>query len=104
PAATVVRSRATDKTLVLDLDETLIHARTDVRKMGEGRFDFMDQRPPRRVFVRKRPHLREFLEAASELFEVVLFTAATEEFANAVVEHVDPERKLVDHILSRESC
>ncbi|CAM9704690.1 unnamed protein product [Scytosiphon promiscuus] len=172
PAVTGVRTRATDKTLVLDLDETLIHARSDLREMGERRFDFMvllsDQRQrqrqrqqqpevqqrhskrgllqalgkkrgaaaesavpapaaeglsragagsangeqqqqqqqqrPRRVYVRKRPHLREFLEAASELFEVVLFTAAPEEFAKAVVDQVDPEGRLVDHVLSRESC
>ena len=140
------RPRRTDKTLCLDLDETLIHARGDVREMGENRFDFMlvlpqqlkglagaagrQQRSPaaeeekrrgagvgeegavtgvdgekcRRIFVRKRPHLREFLEAAAEMFEVVLFTAAPAEFARAVVEQIDPERRLVDHILSRENC
>eukprot|EP00903_Cladosiphon_okamuranus_P015393 g14217.t1 len=153
-AASTKRSRQTDKTLCLDLDETLVHARGDAREMGENRFDFMLFLPQhrqqqhhqgqgqktvagagrqqqcsavggekwrgsggkagaekdadgisfRRIFVRKRPHLKEFLEAASQMFEVVLFTAAPEEFAQAVVERIDPERRLVDHVLSRESC
>lgn len=148
------RPRTTDKTLVLDLDETLIHARRDLT--GDMRFDFMVMLPPRRqvqklgglslcsgrgtktvvgsaatdsstakcsgccadgrgrgcrrgggerqIFVRKRPHLRKFLEAVSEQFEVVLFTAARADFANAVLGEIDPARELVDHVLSRESC
>lgn len=146
------RARATDKTLVLDLDETLISARRSGDLAPDGRFDFMVVLPPRqqrakqklaeglalcagrdtgvasaadaparfggrggsaarggcgerrRIYVRKRPHLREFLEAASREFEVVLFTAAREEFANAVLEEIDPGRKMVDHVLARDSC
>ncbi|CAM9315901.1 unnamed protein product [Ectocarpus sp. 12 AP-2014] len=142
PACTTSRARATDKTLVLDLDETLILARGDAREMGEEqRFDFMlsfqhqlpplqegrrrsrglvprmrraaarasgglgnEGQKPRRIYVRKRPHLREFLEAVSEMFEVVLFTAAPEAFATAVLEQIDPEASFVDHVLSRDNC
>ncbi|CAM9567770.1 unnamed protein product [Pylaiella littoralis] len=130
------------KTLVLDLDETLIHARDDPRDMGESRFDFMlvfetqqqqhnnsnnnllgplpgkerrrtrqaaatagvSETSYRRMYVRKRPHLKDFLETVSEMFEVVLFTAAPEEYAKAVLRQIDPEGKLVDHVISRETC
>lgn len=146
------RPRATDKTLVLDLDETLIYARKDLTKgkgAGDGRFDFLVVLPPRaslvggggiggggrmslcsgketsaatdvgatfserrrcsggggrRIFVRKRPNLKEFLQAVAKEFEVVVFTAARAEFANAVLNEIDPRRELIDHVLSRESC
>lgn len=55
----------------------------------------------RRVFVRKRPHLGEFLQAASEMFEIVLMTGVLEEgLVEAVLDQIDPERKLVDYALS----
>lgn len=175
PLPPSTRPRATDKTLVLDLDETLIHARKHI-PLGDGRFDFMVVLPPRmlrgiakysgggensatttagsrdlpplarsrratwtrwkerglgslfgnnnsrrdcrstsglttssgagerRVYVRKRPHLDRFLRAVSEQFEVVVFTAARADFAAKVLEEIDPNREMVDHILSRESC
>jgi len=61
-------------TLVLDMDETLIHFE---EVGGRGRF-----------FV--RPHAEEFLKEMSELFEVVIFTAGVQEYADAVLNILDP--------------
>lgn len=58
----------------------------------------------RRIYVRKRPNLKEFLQAVAKEFEIVVFTAARAEFANAVLDEIDPRREMVDHVLSRESC
>lgn len=59
-------------TLVLDLDETLVHF--DVR---------------RRIF-KVRPLCIRFLEELSLLFEIVIFTAAHESYANFILDKLDP--------------
>jgi len=59
-------------TLVLDLDETLVHF--DVR---------------RRIF-KVRPLCIRFLEELSTLYEIVIFTAAHETYANFILDKLDP--------------
>ncbi|CAM9746281.1 unnamed protein product [Discosporangium mesarthrocarpum] len=106
------RPRSSDKTLVLDMDETLIHANTTrtgdvnfVVKLPLKRRRFPSfPRKAKKLYVRKRPHLNEFLATASKHFEIVLFTAARVEFAMAVLDVIDPERKFVDHCLARDNC
>jgi CTD small phosphatase-like protein 2 len=59
-------------TLVLDLDETLVHF--DVR---------------RRIF-KVRPLCIRFLEELSLIYEIVIFTAAHESYANFILDKLDP--------------
>lgn len=73
-------------TLVLDLDETLVHF--NAQPDGSGEF-----------FI--RPHVNEFLAAVSRCFEVVIFTAATKEYADFIIDHIDPG-KLISHRLYRD--
>lgn len=40
----------------------------------------------------------------NEFFEVVVFTASTKLYADVVLDHIDPERKLIQHRLYRDSC
>lgn len=47
------------------------------------------------VYVRKRPHLDAFLEAVSELFEVVVFTASQQVYAERLLNMIDPQKKFV---------
>lgn len=53
-------------TLVLDLDETLIHFKLDEKDDNKG-------------LLRLRPGLFEFLDSVSKFYELVIFTAATSE-------------------------
>jgi len=73
-------------TMVLDLDETLIH------------FAYS---PSGGSFI-VRPGCIEFLKAVSQFYEIVIFTAATQEYANRVVNLIDPEGILVNHRLYRQ--
>lgn len=62
-------------TLVLDLDETLVHYfQTD----DEGKCLI-------------RPDAEEFLCEMSQFYEIVIFTAAMQDYADWVIDQIDPE-------------
>lgn len=54
--------------------------------------------------VKNRPYLIDFLEKASQLFEVCVFTAAEWSYAEAIVNNFDPTRKYISHLLTWEQC
>ena len=78
--------RAHDKryTLLLDLDETLVHCSTESTKAFDALFSVSFGGLSHRVWARKRPFLEEFLKAVSSAkqFEVVLFTASQKSYAS----------------------
>jgi CTD small phosphatase-like protein 2 len=90
--------------VVLDLDETLIH--TEVAPIDDADFTFTlagcDQ--PQTLHVRIRPHAELFLRTMAELFEVIVFTASERPYAEAVLRQLDPKGDLVEHVLCREDC
>lgn len=64
------------KTLVLDLDETLVHSSLDGFDLPDFSFPVFFNGREHMVAVRQRPHLVTFLEECALLFEVVVFTAS----------------------------
>lgn len=61
-------------TLVLDLDETLVHFQEDGK--NGGRF-------------LTRPYASSFLEVLSQHFELVIFTAAMQDYADFILDKID---------------
>ncbi len=43
----------------------------------------------------------EFLQELSKLYEIVIFTAGMEEYADWVLNQLDEDRKLIEHRLYR---
>ena len=74
-------------TLVLDLDETLVNFK--IKSGREG-------------YVRLRPFLFGFLEEVSQYYELIIFTSATEAYANSVIEAIEQEKKYFDFIFYRQ--
>lgn len=72
-------------TLVLDLDETLVH---------------FEENPDGGEFL-VRPHATEFLQMMSSHFELVIFTAALKEYADWILDRIDPARH-ISHRLYRQ--
>lgn len=82
-------------TLVLDLDETLVHC-------SISPFEGFDE-TRENIYISYRPYLLNFLQKVSTLFEVVVFTASEKEYASMVLNRIDPENKYIHHRLYRDS-
>jgi len=98
------------KTLVLDLDETLVHSVGGMEngEGGEPQHDFIIQIPQNNnsshdVHVMVRPHVEEFLQRMSKRFELVIFTASISKYANPLLNIVD-KMGYVPFRLFREHC
>ncbi|XP_050149868.1 uncharacterized protein LOC126624800 [Malus sylvestris] len=91
-------------TVILDLDETLVHAQADP---PPEKFDFI-VRPKidgieMNFYVLKRPGVDELLEKLGAMYEVVVFTAGLREYASLVLDRLDRKRS-ISHRLYRDSC
>ena len=72
-------------TLVLDLDETLVH--------------YIEEENS--AYVQVRPYADYFLKELSKHFEIVLFTAAEEDYTDIVLKELN-KNKYITHILCRK--
>ena len=92
------------KTLVLDLDETLVHSQfgafnipSDVIINIEIENELHD------IHVLVRPGVKEFLEKMSKKFEIVIFTASISKYAGPLLDILDKD-KFCSFRLFREHC
>ncbi|KAK0394075.1 hypothetical protein QR680_000556 [Steinernema hermaphroditum] len=99
------------KILVLDLDETLIHSKNDgcnPRKEPTGTPDFVFRifckGRVKRVFVHYRPHVEDFLMVVSQWFELVIYTAGSEDYAAPVIDRLDDGRGIFSQRFYRQHC
>eukprot|EP00301_Raphidiophrys_heterophryoidea_P004631 c11999_g1_i4.p1 GENE.c11999_g1_i4~~c11999_g1_i4.p1 ORF type:complete len:278 (-),score=93.81 c11999_g1_i4:213-1046(-) len=91
------------KTLVLDLDETLVHASFEPVDNPDFIIPVRLGRVVHKAYVRKRPGVDEFLTAMAPHYEIVVFTASLRKYADPVVDQLDP-KGVVRYRLFRESC
>lgn len=92
-------------TLVLDLDETLVHSSFD--KCDDDvdfTFSIHSKMQVQTVFVRQRPYLHMFLEAVAGLFDIVIFTAGQSIYAEQLLDILDPNQTLFGQRVYRDSC
>ncbi|OQR72928.1 CTD small phosphatase protein 2-like [Tropilaelaps mercedesae] len=80
-------------TLVLDLDETLIHSMYDPLNPLSMT-----------VTVIPRPHVKPFLNAISHWYEIVVFTASLPFYADGILDDLDPKGEIFHHRLYRQHC
>ena len=107
--------------LVVDLDQTIIHATVDPTVAEWQRdpsnpnydavkdvraFQLVDDGPGARgcwYYIKLRPGLASFLEKISQCYELHIYTMGTRAYAANIAKIIDPERKLFgDRILSRD--
>ena len=97
------------KTLILDLDETLVHSSFKPIIYNNTFY------PPdiflsinfngkiHRVYVLIRPFLSEFLKEMDKIFNIIIFTASVKEYANPLLDILDKE-KIIKKRFFREHC
>ena len=94
------------KTVVFDLDETLIHCVDDLQK--ETPDIVLEVRFPNGEVadagINIRPYAIDCLREVSKCFQVVVFTASHQSYADVVLDYLDPTRELIEYRLYRDSC
>eukprot|EP00924_Labyrinthula_sp_SR-Ha-C_P012107 snap_masked-scaffold_26-processed-gene-4.59-mRNA-1 protein AED:0.16 eAED:0.16 QI:0/-1/0/1/-1/1/1/0/351 len=110
-------------TVVLDVDETLIHS-TLLNYPTRGRFKARQDQfstskngnseacdsfqltlaDGEKVLVTKRPGLDQFLASVGEKYEIMAYTAGLRQYASPLLDWLDPEKKIFRYRFYRDSC
>ena len=75
--------------LVLDLDETLIHFKPQNNGEDGG-------------ILRVRPGINEFLDEIGKLYELIVFTTATQDYADVLIDAIEEDKIYFEHRFYRE--
>ena len=51
-----------------------------------------------------RPHLKSFLQEISKYFDLAIFTAAMKNYADTIIDFIDPRNEFFQFRLYREAC
>ena len=105
------------KTLVIDLDETLIHSMAKGGRMSSGHMVevklshpasynglSLGSQHPILYYVHKRPHCDDFLKKVCKWYNLVVFTASVQEYADPVIDWLEQERKYFSARYYRQHC
>jgi len=93
------------KTLVFDMDETLIHCNESLEMPADVILPILF--PNGEVVeagINVRPYAIEALRELSQYYEIIVFTASHSCYANVVLDYLDPHEEYIHHRLFRESC
>lgn len=96
------------KTLVLDLDETLIHSLYQ-STAGISQGHLVEVKLPNNQFATlynllKRPYCDEFLESVSQWYNLVIFTASVQAYADPMIDWLEKDRKYFQQRFYRQHC
>jgi len=87
-------------TLVLDIDNTLVIAKLVEKDYGtDGNVNRKQS-----LEIKLRPYVHHLLREMSKLYEIVLFTAGSEEYASQIRRSLDPNGKYIAAALGSSFC
>ena len=97
PAQLPRKPRSVRKLLVLDLDETLIHATTrsqlftpfSTKIVPSLRIEVEIQGHPVLYYVYVRPHVGHFIRQVNEWFDLAIYTASVQEYADPIIDYLE---------------
>ena len=91
------------KTLILDLDETLVHSSFVPFENNDIILNVDFESVMYNIYVLVRPGAIEFLKKVTKYFEVIIFTASIAKYALPLLDILDQEKK-IKYRLTREHC
>ncbi|KAI4612676.1 uncharacterized protein J4E87_010228 [Alternaria ethzedia] len=105
------------KTLIIDLDETLIHSIVNGGRFQTGHMvevklqasvgadgQVIGPQVPLLYYVHKRPYCDDFLKKVSKWYNLIIFTASVQEYADPVIDWLEVERKYFAGRYYRQHC
>ena len=98
------------KLLILDLDETLIYSDIDYSLKDKiDKYDtilFFDNEEEKNIPIPLiiRPGLFEFLEYVSKEFDLIIFTASEQDYADTIINYIEKDKKYFKMRLYRDDC
>ena len=91
------------KTLILDLDETLVHSSFTPFENNDIVLNVDFDGIMYNIYVLVRPGAENFIKNVSQYFEVVIFTASLSNYASPLLDILDPENN-IKYRLYRDHC
>ncbi|KAL7266136.1 Nuclear envelope morphology protein 1 [Rhizina undulata] len=106
PPKPLLPKNPSPKTLILDLDETLIHSFAKGGRMTSGHMVEvkLDRQHAILYYVHKRPHCDEFLRKVCKWYNLIIFTASVQEYADPVIDWLEQDRKYFKGRYYRQHC
>ena len=92
------------KTLVLDLDETLILASSKELVIYDQVLNYKQDNIPTRIYLKFRPFLHEFLTDMRDFYELIIYTSAEQEYADMIVNTIEEKESYFAHRLYSTQC
>ena len=89
---------------MLDMDETLLHCFERSEGSEDIRFAVSIDGQRFEIGMNLRPYAISFLRKMRKTWEVIIFTASQQEYADAILDEIDPEGVLFHHRLYRQHC
>ncbi|KAF2771337.1 hypothetical protein EJ03DRAFT_309320 [Teratosphaeria nubilosa] len=110
-------AEAPKKTLIIDLDETLIHSMAKGGRMSTGHMvevrlsgavsstgASIGPGVPILYYVHERPGCHDFLRKVAKWYNLIVFTASVQEYADPVIDWLERERKYFSGRYYRQHC
>ena len=93
------------KTLILDLDETLVHSSTKKGFPNKKNIilNLKIKNIKYKIFVIIRPFFEKFLYEMSHCYDLYIFTASISNYAKPLIEIID-KNKVIIQVLTRDNC
>ena len=93
------------KTLILDLDETLVHSSTKKGFPNKKNIilNLKIKNIKYKIFVIIRPFFEKFLYEMSHCYDLYIFTASISNYAKPLIEIID-KNKVIIQVLNKEHC
>ena len=93
----------TKKTLILDLDETLVHSSFTPFEKNDIVLNVDFEGVMYNIYVLVRPDAELFIKTVGKYFELVIFTASISKYASPLLDILDKEKN-IKHRLYRDQC